>query len=116
MAEELERAAKGGDYDFVQAHNVAFIEVARKLVKDIEVILKQIELNNPKEKKKQPEKETLDRLRDACVQHEMDTVDSIIAELVSFEYESGDDLVAWLRDNAEQMNYTEMVEKLSISG
>ena len=37
-----------------------------------------------------------------------------IAELEAFEYESGSDLVAWLRDNAEQMNYDEIVEKLSI--
>ena len=69
MAEALELSSKGGDYEYVAAHNSSFIETARKLVSDIEIILTQIKPDNPKEKKSRPNKETLDRLRNACIQH-----------------------------------------------
>jgi len=34
-------------------------------------------------------------------------------EIEAFQYEADDGLAHWLRDNVDQMNYTEIVEKLS---
>ena len=113
LAEALEKASKNGDFDYVYSNNAAFIETAVKLLTDIEKILEQIRLDNPKAQKDRPNNKTLSRLCEACVKHEMDEVDEIIAGLDAYEYETGGELVEWLKENAEQMNYDEIAEKLS---
>jgi len=44
----------------------------------------------------------------------MNNVDAAIAELEAFEYESGAELITWLRKNAEQTNFDEIAERLSV--
>ena len=114
MAEALEKAAKAGDFDYVSKHNAAFIEATRKLVEGIETILAQDRAGEPKARKDKPDPDLLGKLRDACILHAIGDVDSIVAELDSYEYESGGELVDWLLDNAIMMNYDEIKERLSI--
>jgi hypothetical protein len=43
----------------------------------------------------------------------MDKVDEAINELDSYEYNKGGDLIEWLKENVEKMNFTEIKERLS---
>ena len=113
MAENLEISSKNGDYDYIKTHNETFIKTAQKLLSEIEKILEQLKTAEVKIKKDRPDKAVLAALREACVQHDIDHVDEIIAELDNFEYDSGGDLVIWLQDNADQMNYDEIAKRLS---
>ena len=109
MAEALERASKEGNNDYVIANNATFIENVRGLLLDIgELITK----NEEKSKKDKPEKELLQKILDACERHDMNEIDEIAAELDSFEYEEDGDLVSWLREMADEMNYGDIVERL----
>ena len=112
-AETLEKAAKAGDLDFVNANNPAFIEVVEKLVADIQEMLGKISTENPKPLKAEPDRETLLKLLNACGNYEMDEVDAAMAEIESFEYSSNKGLTAWLRENVEQMNFDLIIEKIS---
>jgi CheY-like chemotaxis protein len=112
-AETLEKEAKAGNYDFIVEHNADFLETALKLVTDIEDMLEQISTDKPKQKKDKPNEDVLLKLYAACEKYDMDEVDAIMGELGSFEYETGGDLVTWLRDNVELMNFKQIVEKLS---
>jgi len=111
IAEALEKAAHTGDYDYVNANNASFIEKARGLISDINKMIEASAQNKPKKEK--PDKETLEKLREACINFEMYNVDAAIADLEAFDYESGSELVVWLRENAEQTNFDEIIEKLS---
>ena len=113
MAEALEKAALARDYDYIKANNEALVDTAKKLISDIEEMLDRLSADNQKPKKDKPDADVLDRLRQACENYEMSNVDAALDELELYDYESDGELVVWLRENAEQMNFDEIIERLS---
>ena len=113
FAADLENAAKTGDFDYINNHNSSFIEVTQKLVCDIEDMLFTINAENPKPKQDEPSEELLSRLLAACEAYDMDGVDTAMDEIEIYQYESGGDLVNWLRENVDDMNFKQIIEKLS---
>ena len=113
MAETLENAAKSGDYEFIAAHNASFLEATSKLVSEIDALLARLHTDNAKPRKKTPDKAVLNRIQEALQILDMDTVDAAIAELESYEYESGGELVPWLWENTQQFNIELITERLS---
>ena len=67
----------------------------------------------PRQMMDKPDEETLDLLREACAEYDVNIVDETIEQLNSFDYEAGGELVGWLTENAELMNYTDIVRKLT---
>jgi len=112
-AEALEQAAKSGDFDFVRANNPALLEAARQLVADIDKLLAKLAVNDAKPQKDKPDKEALARLFSGCKNNDMDEVDAAMEELEGYAYESDAGLVAWLRENVDQIHLSQIQEKLS---
>ncbi|MDR0442093.1 MAG: cache domain-containing protein [Treponema sp.] len=115
-AEALEHASKANDLDFVSANNDAFLEMTWKLITDIKALLDKINSAHPRQKKDKPDKETLEKLLAACVKYDMDSVDAAIEEIDAYEYTSDDGLALWLKENVEQMNFKQIIERLSALG
>ena len=113
MAEVLEKAAKAGDFEFVSTHNQDFIKTVEELLAYIDDTLGKTASKTSKPRKDKPDRGTLTELLNACKEYDMDGVDAAMAEIESFEYESGDGLTVWLRENVEQMNFVQIDEKLS---
>jgi len=112
-AESLEKAAKDGNIDFVASNNQDFIGMTTKLLADIEGALSESLLKQEKPKKEKPDGEVLSRLLAACKNCDAATAERIVQELDRFQYESDEGLALWLRENVDQMNYSEIVERLS---
>jgi len=102
LAEALEKAAKTGDFDFVRANNPNLVEAVNELIAYINDIIDKMSANNSRAKKDKPDDKTLAALVDACKKYNMDAVDAAMEEIESFEYESGGELVAWLRTNVDK--------------
>jgi HPt (histidine-containing phosphotransfer) domain-containing protein len=113
MAEELEKAAKSGDFSFVRAGNMDFIKAIEELLSRINDILNELASENPKIQKDRPDTGTLVKLLAACREYDMDGVDAAMTEMESFEYGSDNGLAAWLRENVDLMNFGQIEEKLS---
>jgi PAS domain S-box-containing protein len=113
LAEALEKAAHSGGYDFVAANNAAFTETARRLILNIEKLLEQVLASENKPKKDAPDSGLLQKLREACVNYEMSAADEALEGLEAFVYDTGGELIVWLRENVEQMNFDEIAERLS---
>ena len=113
QAEALEHAAKAGNLDFVTEKNAAFIELVMKLVNDIDKAFNFAGEKKDKLKKDKPYKEALQTLRTACDNYQIEEIERTINEIEYFEYTADDGLVSWLRDNIDQMNYMEIVERLA---
>ena len=111
-AEALEKAAKAGYMDFVEANNASFIDSVDALLGGLNELLRRMASENPKPKKDRPDEHLLSRLLTACEHYDMDNVDTVMAELEGSEYEADDGLVAWLRENVEMMNIAQIKEKL----
>jgi HPt (histidine-containing phosphotransfer) domain-containing protein len=112
-AEALEKAAKAGDMDFVLKNNQALIEITAKLIAELDDVFKEDDIvKTEKPKKDKPYKEALLKLGEACERFAINEIEEAINEIEAFDYTADDGLVSWLRENAEQMNYTEISEKL----
>jgi CheY-like chemotaxis protein len=112
-ASALEKAAKAGDLDFVSANNADFIHVAKKLVEELEAMLRQVALENPKPKKDKIDNDIRTKLTAACENYDIREAEAIMEEIDAFDYESDGELAAWVRENAYQMNFKQMAETLA---
>jgi len=115
FAESLEKAARSGDYTYIYMHNSSFIESIRSLISNIELMLKEFDNDNRKPGRDKPDVNMLSKLYKACRDYEMDEVDAAIYALEAYDYEDaeGSNLVVWLRENVELMNFEDIVEKIS---
>ncbi len=108
LAEELEKAAKAGNFDLVKASHGVFEKVERQLLDDIERALKEIDAVTEKPLAAEPDAALLQELKEACQAFEMDRVDAAMAELESFRYRNGEKLVLWLREQVDNMTFEEI--------
>ena len=112
MAEELEIAAKNGDFGFVTEKNPAFVETLEKLISGIEEALRIVDEGDEKPVKDEPDRKLLKRLIIACDNYDMAVVDEVMAEIENYRYEADDGLGVWLRECAARMDFAEISEKL----
>jgi signal transduction histidine kinase/FixJ family two-component response regulator/HPt (histidine-containing phosphotransfer) domain-containing protein len=112
-AEALEQAAKAGNISFVILNNDAFIQESQKLIADLYARQQEIEEENPKPKKEAPDEAVLAGLLKSCEEYDIDGVDKAMAELESCEYESGAELVGWIREQVNVMGFEQIAERLS---
>jgi predicted secreted protein len=111
-AKALEEAAKNNDFLFINTHNPAFFAKTRFFIDEIEAMISAIELKNVKPQKNKPDEELLTSLADACDIYSMKKAEAAMAEIEKYEYDEGNDLVGWLRQNLDVMNYKDITEKL----
>jgi PAS domain S-box-containing protein len=112
-AEELEHAAKAGDYERVSAKNAAFIERTERLLENLRQLLESAaEGEDEKKKAAAPDKDVLGRLLDATRHFKPSAMEDLVKELEDCEYESGGELVPWLREQLDNLEYDAIKERL----
>jgi len=113
MAEDQEHAARDGDHALVDAGHDAFIASAEKLTRELSAMLGEIDSRNKKPLRPKPGKELLKRLSDASAAFSMDLVDEVMRELEKYEYESSGELVSWLREQVNMMEFDSIRKRLA---
>jgi len=113
MAGRLEKAAKEKDITFIHENNSAFISAAQNFIDELKKMFAIIEAENQKPKKESPDPDMLERLFIACRSYAVDDVEVVMTELEAHEYENDNDLIIWLREKVDLMEFTEVIEKLS---
>jgi CheY-like chemotaxis protein len=113
QAEALEHAAKAVDLVFVRENHCAFIQAADQLLDGLNAEINRVAAEHPKPRKPEPAEEILEDLLQACRAFDIDGVDRAMEELESCEYETGADLVAWLREKADGMGFKEIAGRLA---
>jgi CheY-like chemotaxis protein len=106
MAEALESAAKALALAAVQKGHGAFVGRTLALLQGIEAALGQ--LADEKPVARAPDAALLRELQGACAAFDMDSVDSAMERLEAFHYETGGELVAWLREKINDMAFEEI--------
>jgi hypothetical protein len=114
-ASELEAAAKVRNLDYINEHHSVFFENAWKLVNDLEEMFAAIDVDSKKTKtiKDKPDDEALSRLFAASKVYDMDAADEVMAEIDSYQYESDDGLVDWLRQRVDMVEFDQITEKFT---
>ncbi|MDR2503914.1 MAG: response regulator [Deltaproteobacteria bacterium] len=114
MAEEMELAAKAGDWEKVRAGNPALLHELAALLQRLEEFLSgfapQAAGVNPR--MNAPDKNILAALLDACRRFRISEMEELLHKLESFDYDSGTDLIQGLRRQTDNLEYEEMAKKL----
>ncbi|MDR1732673.1 MAG: hypothetical protein LBR61_11330 [Synergistaceae bacterium] len=113
MAARLERAAKKGDLAAVLAENGKTIEAAESLLAGLNALLSRaFRENGPKERAQKPDRALLEKIRSAAEHYRGGALEDLMEELRRYEYESGSDLIPWLRERLDNLEYDAIVERL----
>jgi CheY-like chemotaxis protein len=113
QAEKLEQAAKSGDIQFIKANNDSFVEnIEGIIIKIKELLASLLQQKGEKPLCRKPDPALLKKLADACKHYKTSEMEEIIGKLEAYKYESGDELVAWLREQADNLEYEAISEKI----
>jgi CheY-like chemotaxis protein len=112
LAEALEVAAKARDMSYVSSNMQEFIYTTKELLQAIEQLLQRFDQDQSKPHKAKPETTLIEELLEACQKYQMDRVDEIIQEIESFSYDSDAQLVAWLGERVQRMDFAEIAKRL----
>jgi PAS domain S-box-containing protein len=115
MAEALEVAAKTGDFAEVMAGGGAFIQEAEALLPQFEALLERADAIQAPAKKPgaaAPDPELLAELLAASRDYDIDGMQQALEQLEQYSYESGNDLIAWLKEQVANFSYDQVQEKL----
>jgi chemotaxis protein histidine kinase CheA len=112
MAEGLEKAVTEGNAEYVNVHNTAVVATIEKLIPALGGFLDEIKKAEQKPSRSKPDPAILARLLKACVDYDMEGMDTAIHELEQFHYDSQADLVEWLRKEINKSEFEEIRERL----
>jgi signal transduction histidine kinase/AmiR/NasT family two-component response regulator len=112
-AEEMELAAKKKDLAFISERNEAFLNDVESLISGLKALC---EAGSKRERcletAPEPDLSLLAGLLHACVRYDSTAMENIVSNLERFKYESGDDLVKWLREQLDNLEYDSLRERL----
>jgi HPt (histidine-containing phosphotransfer) domain-containing protein len=115
-AEELEKLSKAGNLEAVKAKTPEFIMLCEELIAAINK-LPQINAASSgvenRELKYAPDGGLLNKLENAAGRFKTHEIEKLIGELAKFRYETGGDLIEWLAEQSENLEYGAITEKLA---
>jgi CheY-like chemotaxis protein/anti-sigma regulatory factor (Ser/Thr protein kinase) len=112
-AEELERYAKSGNIGQVQADNAMFIGMAESLLANIEELLEKVDIGKKQKPRRfAPDPVLLDKLLEAVKSYKSTLMEETMCSIEAFDYDSGMELVTWLRQQMDDLEYDAIRQKL----
>jgi signal transduction histidine kinase/CheY-like chemotaxis protein len=121
QAENLEKAAKAGDWDRIEAEGGPFIKTMEDLLLSLGELLAEIESKEGKKEEEKPQAASPDPsllagLLKACREYDITKMEEVLEELEGYSYEAGGDLVAWLRERLDNIDYEAILKRLEQGG
>jgi len=113
QAEALENAARNRDMAFIETNNACFIEEVEKVFSGLKELFSLIEKHaGAKPVCQKPDPALLERLTGAARHFNVKVMDEILEKLEKNEYEQGGELVKWLREQVDNLEYEAIYKKL----
>jgi signal transduction histidine kinase/FixJ family two-component response regulator len=112
-AAELENASKSGDISTVIMKNGDFIRITRRLISDLGVFLAEESQDADRDIKISPDRKLLDNIIEASERFDASAIEQNLSEMEKYTYENGGDLVKWIREQYENLEYDLIRERLT---
>jgi CheY-like chemotaxis protein len=115
QAEALEAAAKAGDWETVKNTNGIFIGNLETLLAGLGEFfagMGKTENGEDKPRAAAPDRELLAGMLGACKEYNIAAMEEVLLELEKYSYESGDELIIWLRRRFDNFDYEAIEERL----
>jgi signal transduction histidine kinase/CheY-like chemotaxis protein len=113
QAEALEGAGKSRDIQFIEINNNHFIEEVGKIIARLKDLFALIANNaGAKTVCEKPDPALLETLTEAAKRYNVKVMDETLEKLESYEYEQEGELVKWLREQVDNLEYEAIYKKL----
>jgi CheY-like chemotaxis protein len=112
-AEELEAAAKSRNIEKIATENAPFIAAAERLIAGLNALIPAEAPAAEKSRLPSPDKALLQKLLEADKKFDHTEMEKIIAEIDKYDYDSGADIIPWLKQQVEELEYDAIREKLT---
>jgi hypothetical protein len=113
QADALEAASREGDVQFIKANNDPLIETVEIILSGLKGLFERIaEQAGAKPRAAKPDTAVLKELVDACKHYKSNLMEETLDKLEMYEYESEGDLIVWLREQADNLEYEAIQERL----
>ncbi|MDR1651294.1 MAG: response regulator [Synergistaceae bacterium] len=117
MAEVLEISAKSGDFARVMAGSETFICKTEELLSQLKALFESAdnvreEADSGRDALPEPDRELLAKMLNASQDYDIDAMQGVMEELERHKYESGQELISWLKGRLVSFGYEEISEKL----
>jgi HPt (histidine-containing phosphotransfer) domain-containing protein len=115
LAQELEFASRDGKSDLVGRKHGALRQMALELTERLKTLLEEWDsglLPETKERRGEPDRALLARLSAATGEFNSNVTEEVLGELEQYRSEREDDLILWLREQAENFDYDAMHKRL----
>jgi len=113
QADALERASRKKDMRYIELNNALFIKDVEKLLSRLREFLAAVtEQKNEKSVSSQPDPVLLQELAEASKRYKANIMEEILEKLEMYRYESGGELVQWLREQMDNLEYDIIQQRL----
>ncbi|GHV84638.1 hypothetical protein AGMMS50230_02460 [Spirochaetia bacterium] len=104
-AAKLETAAKAGELEKVLTDSGSFIKMIESLLLEIGNLLQKAAAQKTKQRLSIPDTALFSKLLEAANGYRANAIEAVLKELESCEYESGGELIIWLRRQMDNLEY-----------
>ncbi|MDR1446944.1 MAG: response regulator [Treponema sp.] len=112
-AAALETAARTGDIGTINAKNGGLIETVETLLSGLnELLAKTKKGSAEKQRACVPDPVLLTSLLESCKKYRLGLMEEALAELEKYQYDSGGELVLWLREQFDNLEYEAIRDRL----
>ncbi|MDR2032791.1 MAG: response regulator [Azoarcus sp.] len=114
-AEELEFAAKAGNIEFVLRNNPSFIEAVEAFLSRLAALPGDTapgSSEKEKESRYAPDEALLIKMEEGAANFKIDILEETMDALEAFKYETQAELITWLREQVDQMEFAAIRERL----
>jgi PAS domain S-box-containing protein len=114
MAEDLEQAGRKKDNQYIQTHTDPFIKMVDQMLERLKIFMASVtEQQSAKPLSPKPDAAVLRDIMEACKHYKVNKMEEMLDKLEMFQYESGGDLVAWLREQMDNLEYEAIQKRLT---
>jgi CheY-like chemotaxis protein/HPt (histidine-containing phosphotransfer) domain-containing protein len=113
-AAAMETAARAGNIETLLSKNDGLIETVETLLSGLKELLAKTEKSGPeKQRAAAPDRVLLARLLEACEQYKpVAVIEKTMLELEQYQYDSGGELISWLREQIDNLEYDSIRDRL----
>jgi PAS domain S-box-containing protein len=113
-AAALETAARAGDIETIKAKNGGLVNMVETLLSGLNEILEEIKKSEAKKPQAgAPDRVLLVKILEACKQYRLASMEAALTALERYDYEYGGELVLWLREQLDNLEYEAIRERLN---
>jgi HPt (histidine-containing phosphotransfer) domain-containing protein len=111
-AETLEAAARAKDMKTLETRGGDFIKTLERLLENLRAFLAEAENEKKNSAAAKPDPALLEKLLEACRNYNTPVMEELVIELEKYSYESGAELVSWLRKQLDNIEYEAIRQRL----